>query len=93
MRLKLLKKGKKGQEQIIDYGILKQNCVCFRKRQRLTRFTIEKLIKFCSSKSKLSVYLNFSRLAIFSMKFYTSSQPFGTYKSFTIYSAGFWYNL
>ena len=66
-----IEKRRTSQEEI-EYRILKQNCVCFCNRKRLTRFTIKKLIKFCSSKGKSSVYLNFSRLAIFSIKFYTT---------------------
>ena len=80
------------QEQI-EYGILKQNCVCFRNKQRLLGLPSKSSIKFCSTKSKLSIYLNFSSLTIFSMKFYTTIQAFGTGISFKIYSAVLWYNL
>ena len=49
--------------------------------------------KILSSKSKLSIYLNFSRLVIFSMKFYTTIQPLSTDITFTIYLAVHWNNL
>ena len=63
VRLKLLKK----EEQIKNkLSMEKLNRIAYGfATDRLTTFTIEKLIKFCSRKSKLSVYQTFSRLVIF----------------------------
>ena len=68
---------------------MKQNSLRFWNRNKLARGTIEKLMKFCSSKSKLSIYLNFSWMVIFSLEFYTTISPFGTDISFTIYSGSY----
>ena len=57
-------KRRTSQEQI-EYGIMKQICLCFPNRQRLTKFTVEKLVKFCSRKSKLSIYLNILQVGHF----------------------------
>ena len=65
---------------------MKQNGLCFRNRKKQTKGTIEKFIKFCSSKRKLSIYLNISWLVIFSLEFYTTISPFGKDISFKIYS-------
>ena len=74
MRLKLLRKEEQLKYGIwnneTEYGTMKQICLCFPNRQRLTGFTIENPIKFCSRKSILSIYLIIFTLVIFSMKFY-----------------------
>ena len=64
---------------------MKQICLCFPNKKRLTRFTIKKARKVVFKKNILS----FSRSVIFTIKFYRYWYFYlsGTGTSFTIYSA------
>ena len=77
-------------QKLIEYGTMQQICLCFSNSQRLTKFTIEKLKKFCSRKSLLSIYLIFFQVGHF---FSEILQDYFTFPILQFIEVVPWFNL